>query len=66
LHGVQREENFTARAYEMLPGTAELRRAWLNGNDGPGPGIDIREEAALNYPPQPGVRSGLTFILRAI
>ena len=34
----------------MLPGTAQLRRGYLYGNDRPGLGIDVDEELAKKHP----------------
>jgi mannonate dehydratase len=50
--GIQEENHFPPGVHDMLPGTAELRGGYLYGNDAPGLGIDIQEEAALRYPPK--------------
>ncbi len=55
--GIQEENHFPASVHELLPGTAQLRHGYLYGNGEPGLGIDIHEEDALKYPPQP-VRPG--------
>jgi mannonate dehydratase len=55
--GIQEENHFPPAVHELLPGTAELRQGYLYGNNEPGLGIDIREQEALKYPPQP-VRPG--------
>jgi len=55
--GIQEENHFPPGVHEMLPGTADLRRGYLYGNDAPGLGIDIHEQDALKYPPPP-VRPG--------
>ncbi|MDQ2777276.1 MAG: hypothetical protein M3Y57_20520 [Acidobacteriota bacterium] len=51
--GIQEENHFPPYVHEMLPGTAELRGGYLYGNGEPGLGIDIKEDIALKYPPQP-------------
>ena len=56
--GIQEENNFPASVHEMMPGTAELRGGYLYGNDQPGLGIDIKEEALLKYPPAPTPKGG--------
>jgi mannonate dehydratase len=55
--GIQEENHFPAVVHDLLPGTAELRGGYLYGNDAPGLGIDIKEEAVLKYPLKP-VRPG--------
>jgi len=55
--GIQEENHFPTYVHEMFPGTAELRRGYLYGNDEPGLGIDVKEDIALKYPPSP-VRPG--------
>jgi len=55
--GIQEDNHFPTYVHEMLPGTAELRRGYLYGNDEPGLGIDVKEDIALKYPPSP-VRPG--------
>ena len=55
--GIQEENHFPPAVHDLLPGTAELRGGYLYGNGEPGLGIDIKEEAALKYPPKP-VRPG--------
>jgi mannonate dehydratase len=55
--GIQEENHFPPFVHEMLPGTAELRGGYLYGNDEPGLGIDVKEEIAAKYPPNP-VRPG--------
>ena len=51
--GIQEENHFPASVYEVLPGTAEIRKGYLYGNGKPGLGIDINEELAAKYPIQP-------------
>ncbi|HLJ13296.1 MAG TPA: enolase C-terminal domain-like protein [Bryobacteraceae bacterium] len=51
--GIQEENHFPPAVHDLLPGTAELRGGYLYGNGEPGLGIDIKEEAALKYPPKP-------------
>lgn len=51
--GIQEENHFPAAVNDLLPGTLELRRGYLYGNDEPGLGIDIREEAAAKWPIKP-------------
>lgn len=48
--GIQEENGFPPVAREMLPGTAEIRKGYLYGNDKPGLGIDINEELAAKHP----------------
>lgn len=48
--GIQEENHFAQQVHDLLPGTAELRNGYLYGNDAPGLGIDINEEAALKFP----------------
>ena len=50
----------------MMPGTAELRGGYLYGNDQPGLGIDIKEEALLKYPPAPVPKGGMMDIDRRL
>jgi mannonate dehydratase len=58
--GIQEENHFPPSVHEILPGTAELRGGYLYGNNEPGLGIDIKEEAALKYPLKP-LRPGDTW-----
>jgi mannonate dehydratase len=51
--GIQEENHFPPDVHDLLPGTAELRGGYLYGNGEPGLGIDIKEEAALKFPPKP-------------
>ena len=55
--GIQEENHFPPDVHDLIPGTLKLERGYLYGNDGPGMGIDINEEAALKYPPKP-IRPG--------
>src|SRR5688572_24236315 len=48
--GIQEENHFPQLAREILPGTAEIRKGYLYGNDKPGLGIDIDEALAAKYP----------------
>jgi mannonate dehydratase len=48
--GIQEENGFPPLVYEMMPGTAEIRRGYLYGSGKPGLGIDIKEEIAAKYP----------------
>ncbi|MFC1694363.1 enolase C-terminal domain-like protein [Candidatus Latescibacterota bacterium] len=48
--GIQEENHFPPATYEILPGTAEIRKGYLYGNDAPGLGIDINEELAAKSP----------------
>jgi mannonate dehydratase len=55
--GIQEENHFPADVHDLLPGTAKWKSGYLYGNDEPGLGIDIQEEAALKFPikpPRPG------------
>ncbi len=51
--GIQEENHFPPSVYEVLPGTAEIRKGYLYGNGKPGLGIDINEELAAKYPIAP-------------
>lgn len=51
--GIQEENHFPADVHDMLPGTAKLEGGYLYGNDAPGLGIDLNDEALLKYPLQP-------------
>jgi len=64
--GIQEENQFPASVHDMLPGTAELRHGYLYGNDAPGLGIDIKEDALLKYPPAPVPKGGLVDMDRTI
>ena len=64
--GIQEENHFPASVHEMMPGTAELRGGYLYGNDQPGLGIDIKEEALLKYPPAPVPKGGVVDMDRMI
>lgn len=55
--GIQEENHFPPSVYEVLPGTAEIRKGYLYGNGKPGLGIDIDEALAAKYPFGP-VRNG--------
>ncbi|MBL8238294.1 MAG: starvation-sensing protein RspA [Bryobacterales bacterium] len=55
--GIQEENHFPASVYDVLPGTAEIRKGYLYGNGKPGLGIDINEELAAKYP-MPEARDG--------
>ena len=48
--GIQEENHFPPSVYEVLPGTAEIRKGYLYGNGKPGLGIDIDEALAAKYP----------------
>ena len=48
--GIQEENSFPPITHEMMPGTAEIRKGYLYGNDLPGLGIDINEELAVKHP----------------
>jgi mannonate dehydratase len=64
--GIQEENHFPASVHDLMPGTAEIRRGYLYGNDQPGLGIDIKEEALLKYPPAPVPKGGLLDMDRMI
>jgi len=64
--GIQEENHFPASVHEMMPGTAELRGGYLHGNDQPGLGIDIKEEALLKFPPAPVPKGGVVDMDRMI
>jgi mannonate dehydratase len=64
--GIQEENKFPASVHDMMPGTAELRGGYLYGNDRPGLGIDIKEEALLKYPPVPVPKGGVVDMDRMI
>jgi mannonate dehydratase len=51
--GIQEENHFPPSVYEVLPGTAEIRKGYLYGNGKPGLGIDINETLAAKYPIPP-------------
>ena len=55
--GIQEENHFPPDVHDLIPGTLKLEGGYLYGNDAPGLGIDINEEAALKYPPKP-IRQG--------
>jgi mannonate dehydratase len=42
----------------MLPGTAEIRKAYMYGSGRPGLGIDINEEMAAKFPIAEGRNGG--------
>lgn len=48
--GIQEENHFPPSVYEILPGTAEIRKGYLYGNGKPGLGIDIDEALAAKTP----------------
>ncbi len=50
--GIQEENHFPPSVYEILPGTAEIRRGYLYGSGKPGLGIDIDETLAAKTPIQ--------------
>jgi mannonate dehydratase len=58
--GIQEENHFPPSVHDILPGTAQLRGGYLYGNNEPGLGVDIKEEAALKYPLKP-LRPGDTW-----
>ena len=58
--GIQEENHFPLPVHDILPGTAQQRGGYLYGNNEPGLGIDIKEEAALKYPLKP-LRPGDTW-----
>jgi mannonate dehydratase len=58
--GIQEENHFPPSVHDLLPGTAQLHGGYLYGNNEPGLGIDIKEEAALKYPLKP-LRPGDTW-----
>jgi mannonate dehydratase len=64
--GIQEENHFPASVHDLLPGTAELRGGYLYGNDEPGLGIDIKEEALLKYPPAPPPQQGMGYLDRGL
>jgi mannonate dehydratase len=49
--GIQEENDFPPGVHDLMPGTLKLEGCYLYGNEAPGLGIDIGEEAALRYPP---------------
>ncbi|HZT38433.1 MAG TPA: enolase C-terminal domain-like protein [Bryobacteraceae bacterium] len=51
--GIQEENHFPAAVHDLLPGTATLKGGYLYGNDGPGLGIDVKEDVAAKLPLQP-------------
>ncbi len=51
--GIQEVPTFGAALKEVFPGTPELRGGHLWANDQPGFGIDINENLAAKYPPEP-------------
>ena len=60
--GIQEENHFPASVYDVLPGTAEIRKGYLYGNGKPGLGIDIDEALAAKYP-MPEARDGGPYLL---
>lgn len=48
--GIQEENHFPPLVHELLPGTAQLRRGYLYGNNKAGLGIDIDEQLAKKHP----------------
>ncbi len=48
--GIQEENHFPPSVFEILPGTAEIRKGYLYGNGKPGLGIDINEALAAKTP----------------
>ena len=50
--GVQEWCRFPEQAYEVFPGTPEVRDGYMYPNDGPGLGIDLDEDKAARYPCQ--------------
>ena len=48
--GIQEWCRFSERAYEVFPGTPEVRNGYMYPNDKPGLGIDVNEELAAKYP----------------
>ena len=48
--GIQEWCCFSDLAYEVFPGTPEVRNGYMYPNDKPGLGIDINEELAAKYP----------------
>ena len=48
--GIQEWCRFPDLAYEVFPGTPEVRNGYMYPNDKPGLGIDINEELAAKYP----------------
>jgi len=60
--GIQEENHFPPSVYDVLPGTAEIRKGYLYGNGKPGLGIDIDEALAAKYP-MPEARDGGPYLL---
>jgi len=56
--GIQEENHFPASVYDVLPGTAEIRKGYLYGNGKPGLGIDIDETLAAKYSMPPSRDGG--------
>jgi mannonate dehydratase len=48
--GIQEENHFPDDIHEMMPGTAKLIGGYLYGSDGPGLGIDLKEDIAAKWP----------------
>ena len=48
--GIQEWCRFSERAYEVFPGTPEVRNGYMYPNDRPGLGIDIDEQLAAKFP----------------
>jgi len=51
--GIQEWYSVKDLDYEMFPGLPEIRNGYMYPNDKPGLGIDIDENLAAKYPPQP-------------
>jgi mannonate dehydratase len=54
--GIQEENHFPDRVYNIMPGTGVTKAGYLYGSGLPGLGIDINEEEARKIPfiPQSG------------
>ncbi|MBY0507475.1 MAG: starvation-sensing protein RspA [Bryobacteraceae bacterium] len=64
--GIQEENHFPASVYDMMPGTATVRKGYLYGNGQPGLGIDIDEALAAKYPFRPVAQGGAYPLDRAM
>ncbi len=60
--GIQEENHFLDRVYNIMPGTGVTKAGYLYGSGLPGLGVDINEEEARKFPvpDQPGVEDWRT------
>jgi mannonate dehydratase len=48
--GIQEARAFTPAEQEVFPGCAELKDGYYSANDKPGPGINLDEKLAAQFP----------------